>query len=563
MTDSLNIKEPGGKKVLIVGGVAGGASAAARLRRLDERAEIILFERGEHVSFANCGLPYYIGGVIEERDRLLVQTPDALRRRFRIDVRTQSEVTAVHPDRRTVTVASLDRGVYEERYDALVLAPGAKPVRPPIPGIDEVPHLYTLRNLADTDRIRMRATDPAVRRAVVVGGGFIGVEMAENLRHLGLDVALVEAAPHILAPFDPEMARLVERELAGHGVRLITGQPVAAFEPGAGGASAVVLANGEKLDADLVLLAIGVRPDTDFLRGSGIELGPRGHIVVDEHMRTSAPDVYAVGDAAEIIDYVTGSRTAVPLAGPANRQGRIAADNIAGIPSVYRGAQGTAIVKTFGLAAAVTGLNEKTLKRLGMPHRTVTLHPGHHAGYYPGAAPMALKLLFGEDGRVLGAQAVGREGVDKRIDVIAAVLRMNGTVHDLAELELSYAPPFSSAKDPVNVAGFMAENALAGLTDPVGCDRLEGLDPDRVMLLDVRNPDECRGGMLEGAVNIPLDELRGRLGELDRDKEIWVYCQVGLRGYLAERILAQHGFKAKNITGGWRTLSCAGPAGGR
>jgi NADPH-dependent 2,4-dienoyl-CoA reductase/sulfur reductase-like enzyme/rhodanese-related sulfurtransferase len=563
MTDSLNIKEPGGKKVLIVGGVAGGASAAARLRRLDERAEIILFERGEHVSFANCGLPYYIGGVIEERDRLLVQTPDALRRRFRIDVRTQSEVTAVHPDRRTVTVASLDRGVYEERYDALVLAPGAKPVRPPIPGIDEVPHLYTLRNLADTDRIRMRATDPAVRRAVVVGGGFIGVEMAENLRHLGLDVALVEAAPHILAPFDPEMARLVERELAGHGVRLITGQPVAAFEPGAGGASAVVLANGEKLDADLVLLAIGVRPDTDFLRGSGIELGPRGHIVVDEHMRTSAPDVYAVGDAAEIIDYVTGSRTAVPLAGPANRQGRIAADNIAGIPSVYRGAQGTAIVKAFGLAAAVTGLNEKTLKRLGMPHRTVALHPGHHAGYYPGAAPMALKLLFGEDGRVLGAQAVGREGVDKRIDVIAAVLRMNGTVHDLAELELSYAPPFSSAKDPVNVAGFMAENALAGLTDPVGCDRLEGLDPDRVMLLDVRNPDECRGGMLEGAVNIPLDELRGRLGELDRDKEIWVYCQVGLRGYLAERILAQHGFKAKNITGGWRTLSCAGPAGGR
>jgi len=563
MTDSLNIKEPGGKKVLIVGGVAGGASAAARLRRLDERAEIILFERGEHVSFANCGLPYYIGGVIEERDRLLVQTPDALRRRFRIDVRTQSEVTAVHPDRRTVTVASLDRGVYEERYDALVLAPGAKPVRPPIPGFDEVPHLYTLRNLADTDRIRMRATDPAVRRAVVVGGGFIGVEMAENLRHLGLDVALVEAAPHILAPFDPEMARLVERELAGHGVRLITGQPVAAFEPGAGGASAVVLANGEKLDADLVLLAIGVRPDTDFLRGSGIELGPRGHIVVDEHMRTSAPDVYAVGDAAEIIDYVTGSRTAVPLAGPANRQGRIAADNIAGIPSVYRGAQGTAIVKAFGLAAAVTGLNEKTLKRLGMPHRTVTLHPGHHAGYYPGAAPMALKLLFGEDGRVLGAQAVGREGVDKRIDVIAAVLRMNGTVHDLAELELSYAPPFSSAKDPVNVAGFMAENALAGLTDPVGCDRLEGLDPDRVMLLDVRNPDECRGGMLEGAVNIPLDELRGRLGELDRDKEIWVYCQVGLRGYLAERILAQHGFKAKNITGGWRTLSCAGPAGGR
>lgn len=550
------------QKVLIVGGVAGGASAAARLRRLDEHAEIILFERGGHVSFANCGLPYYIGGVIEDRDRLLVQTPEALRRRFRIDVRTQSEVIAVHPERRTVTVRSRDRGEYEERYDALVLSPGARPVRPPIPGIDDVPHLYTLRNLADTDRIRARATDPSVRRAVVVGGGFIGVEMAENLRRLGLDVTLVEAAPQVLAPLDPEMARMVERELAGHGVRLRVGRTVAAFESGPAGGAVIVLDGGEKLPADLVLLAAGVRPDTDFLRGSGIELGPRGHIVVDGHMRTNVPDVYAVGDAVETTDWVTGNRIAVPLAGPANRQGRIAADNIAGIPSVYRGTQGTFIVKAFGLAAAATGLNEKTLKRLGMPYRTVTVHPGHHAGYYPGAEPMALKLLFGEDGRVLGAQAVGRAGVDKRIDVIAAVLRMNGTVHDLADLELSYAPPYSSAKDPVNMAGFLAENVLAGLTDPIGFDRLGERDPGRVQLVDVRNPEECRGGMLEGAVNIPLDELRDRLGELDPDKEIWVYCQAGLRGYLAERILAQRGFRVKNITGGWRTIVCARPAGG-
>lgn len=547
------------KKVLIVGGVAGGASAATRLRRLDEHADIILFERGEHVSFANCGLPYYIGGVIEERGKLLVQTPEKLHRRFRIDVRTFSEVTAVHPDRRTVTVRSRERGEYEETYDALVLAPGAKPVRPPIPGIGDVPHLYTLRNIADTDRIRARATDPAVRRAVVVGGGFIGIEMAENLRELGLDVTLVEAAPQVLAPLDPEMARMVELELADRGVRLCIGQAVTGFEAGPGSAATVVLDGGKKLEADLVILAIGVRPDTDFLRDSGIALGPRGHIVVDEHLRTNVPDVYAVGDAIETADFITQGRTAVPLAGPANRQGRIAADNIAGIPSVYRGVQGTSIVKVFGLVAASTGLNEKTLKRLEKPYHAVTLHPSHHAGYYPGAEAMTLKLLFGEDGQVLGAQGVGKAGVDKRIDVIAAVIRMNGTVRDLADLELGYAPPFSSAKDPVNMAGYMAENVLAGLTDTVGLEDVDRLDPARVTLVDVRNPAECSGGMLEGAVNIPLDELRERLGELDRDKEIWVYCQVGQRGYLAERILAQHGFRAKNITGGWRSYKNGRP----
>lgn len=548
------------KKVLIVGGVAGGASAATRLRRLDEQADIVLFERGEHVSFANCGLPYYIGGVIEERDKLLVQTPDKLARRFRIDVRTFSEVTAVHPERKTVTVRSKDRGEYEESYDALILSPGAKPLRPPIPGINDVPELYTLRNLADTDRIRQRATEKGVRRAVVVGGGFIGIEMAENLRELGLDVDLVEAAPQVMAPLDPDMARMIERELARGGVGLHIGQAVTGFETGSDGSSVVVLADGGKLAADLVVLAIGVAPDTGFLRDSGIAIGPRGHIIVDERLRTNVPDVYAVGDAIETKDFVTGGRATVPLAGPANKQGRIVADVVAGRDAVYRGVQGSSIVKVFGLTAASTGLNEKTLRRLDMPYRAVTVHPGHHAGYYPGAETMTLKLLFSpEDGRVLGAQAVGAAGVDKRIDVVAAVLRMNGTVHDLADLELSYAPPYSSAKDPVNMAGFLAQNVLDGLTDVVGVDQLETLDPAAVTLVDVRNPAECTGGVLDGAVNIPLDELRDRLGELDPAKEIWVYCQVGLRGYLAERILAQHGFRVKNVTGGWRSFAQARP----
>lgn len=552
--------EPKRKKVLIVGGVAGGASTATRLRRLDEHADIILFERGGHVSFANCGLPYYIGGVIEERGKLLVQTPEALKRRFRIDVRTFSEVTAVNPDRRTVTVRSRERGQYEESYDALVLSPGAKPLLPPIPGIGDTPNLFTLRNLEDTDRIKERASESDVRRAVVVGGGFIGIEMAENLRELGLDVTLIEAASQIMPPLDPELARMLERELLANGVRLRIGQAVTGFETAPDHSSVVVLENGDKIAADLILLAIGVRPDTDFLRGSGLRLGERGHIVVDERLRTNLPDVYAVGDAIETFDFVTGNRTAVPLAGPANRQGRIAADNIAGILSVFRGVQGTAIVKAFRLTAASTGLNEKTLKRLGKPYHAVFVHPGHHAGYYPGARQMTLKLLFDGEGRVLGAQVVGAEGVDKRIDVIATVIRMGGTVYDLADLELSYAPPFSSAKDPVNMAGFLAENVLTGKTEVITPDRLADRDPELVTLVDVRNPIECEGGMIEGAVNIPLDDLRDSLDELDPRKEIWVYCQVGLRGYLASRILAQHGFRVKNVTGGWRSFANTQPS---
>lgn len=540
------------KKVIIVGGVAGGASAATRLRRLDEHAEIILFERGEFVSFANCGLPYYIGDVITERDKLLVQTPEALYRRFGIDVRTFSEVVSVQTADKTVTIRSKDRGTYTENYDALILSPGAKPMQPPIPGLDTAKHVYTLRNIPDMDNIKARVSNGRVRHAAVIGGGFIGVEMAENLRELGLDVTLIEAMPQIMAPLDQEMAYILEQEMRKHGVALKLGKPVTAFR-NEDNQVTVQLGEEEAVTADLVILAIGVQPDTGFLRDSGIALGPRGHILVDEHLRTNAQDVYAVGDAVETTDYVTGSPAAIPLAGPANKQGRIAANQIAGMRGVYKGTQGTSIIKVFDLVGAATGLNERRLKQSGIEYRTVTVHPGSHAGYYPGATQMTLKLLFGLDGRVLGAQAVGADGVDKRIDVIATVIRLRGSVSDLTELELAYAPPFSSAKDPVNMAGYLAENVLGGLTEVISTELLDQLDPEQVMLVDVRNPSECSGGMIPGAVNIPLDDIRDRLDEFDPEKEIWVYCQVGLRGYLASRILAQRGFKVKNLTGGWRS----------
>ncbi|PDO09960.1 MAG: CoA-disulfide reductase [Candidatus Reconcilbacillus cellulovorans] len=537
-----------GQKVVIVGGVAGGMSAAARLRRLDETADIVVLERGEAVSFANCGMPYHIGGVIPERSRLLVQTPESLRRRFRLDVRTLSEVVRVDPSRKIVEVRDLKSGrTYVEPYDALVLAPGAKPVVPPVPGID-APHVMTLRNLRDMDRIREAATRPGVRRAVIVGGGFIGIEMAENFRRLGLETAIAEMADHVLPPLDPEMAAIIEKELTDHGVRLVLGDGLEAVRE-----SEVVLRSGRTLPADLVVLAAGVRPDTDFLRDSGIALGERGHILVDEDMRTNVPDVYAVGDAVETFDAVHGGKAAVPLAGPANRQGRIAADRIAGWPSVYRGAVGTAIVRAFGLTAACTGANETALRRRGVPFRTVTVHANSHASYYPGAAPMALKLLFGDDGRVFGAQAVGADGVDKRIDVIATVVRLRGTVFDLADLELAYAPPYSSAKDPVHLAAYQAENVLRGLIDVCTYRDVQNRDAERTTLVDVRSPAEYAAGHIAGAVNIPVDDLRRRLGELDRDREIWTYCEVGFRGYIAARLLRQHGFRAKNLTGGFRT----------
>lgn len=540
-----------GKKVLVVGGVAGGASAAARLRRLDENAEIIMFERDEHISFANCGLPYYIGENIKERSKLLVQTPQGMQARFNIDVRIHSEVIKVNTARKTVTVNSKDRGSYEEAYDYLVLSPGSKAIRPPIPGIDS-DKIFTLRNIPDTDTIKRFVDKQEVQKAVIIGGGFIGVEMAENLKDRGLEVALVEAAPHILAPFDADMAVLVEKELEQNGVRLLLHDGVKAFAD-KGDTIAVVLHSGTQLTADTVILAIGVTPDTGFLQDSGIKLGAKGHILVNESLETSCPGVYAVGDAIEVVDFITRQNVAVPLAGPANKQGRIAADNIAGLTSVYKGTLGTAILKVFGLTAACTGNNARNLKRLDIPYKVIDVHPASHASYYPGALPMTLKLIFNAAGEILGAQGVGSAGVDKRIDVIASVIRLNGKVADLAELELSYAPPFSSAKDPVNIAGYVAGNVLAGLTETFTYDELADYDREKTVLLDVRTELEFQNGHLAGAINIPVDKLRGELDKLDKNKLILAYCQVGQRGYYASRILSQHGFTVKNMTGGYKS----------
>jgi NADPH-dependent 2,4-dienoyl-CoA reductase/sulfur reductase-like enzyme/peroxiredoxin family protein/rhodanese-related sulfurtransferase/TusA-related sulfurtransferase len=541
------------KKVLIVGGVAGGASAAARLRRLDENAEIILFERDEYISFANCGLPYYIGESIKEREKLLVQTPEAMKARFNIDVRNNSEVTGIDPSRKVITVNSKKNGVYEESYDALILSPGARAIRPNIPGIQS-DKIFTLRNIPDTDRIKSLVDRNGVNSAVVIGGGFVGVEMAENLRDRGLSVTLVEAAPHILAPFDSDVVVIPEKELTENGVRLILGDGVKAFHED-GGSVEVTLQSNTKLIADLVILAIGVTPETGFLKDCGLEFGPKGHILVNEHMQTKLEGIYAVGDAVEVVDYVTKQKTAIPLAGPANKQGRIAADNVAGIPSKFKGSQGTSIIKVFGLTAAATGANERTLQRAGIQYKTITIHPVSHASYYPGAIPMTLKLIFNEEGRVLGAQGVGYDGVDKRIDVIATALRLGGTVEDLAELELSYAPPFSSAKDPVNMAGFVAQNVLAGRSHITTWDEVNEMNREDYILVDVRTEEEFENGHVEGAVNIPVDSLRSRLSELDPNKTIVEYCQVGLRGYVADRILSQHGYQVCNVTGGYKSAS--------
>ncbi|GGH41940.1 CoA-disulfide reductase [Paenibacillus silvae] len=539
------------KKVLIVGGVAGGASAAARLRRLDEQAEIIMFEKGPYISFANCGLPYYIGGTIEERERLLVQTPKGMQDRFNIDVRTESEVIAVDSSKRTVQVRSVERGVYEESYDELILSPGARPMVPDLPGKDN-PLIYTVRNIPDIDRIKEQVSSRNNQNSIVIGGGFIGVEMAENLKEAGLDVTLVEGNDQLLTPFDPELAAALAQEMQQHGVHLLFSQRVQGFrtlDQGIG----VELSDGLVLSADMVILAIGVTPDTSFLQNSGVALGARGHIVVNEKMETSVPHIYAVGDAIEVKDYIHGTQTAIPLAGPANKQGRIVADQIAGLPTTYKGTQGTSIIKVFGLTGASTGTNEKTLKRLNKAYRTVTVHPASHASYYPGSSAVTLKLLFAPEGQILGAQAVGYEGVDKRIDDIAVAIHYGGNVRDLTELELSYAPPYSSAKDPVNMIGYAAENILDGRVNSFTYDQLAERDPAGSILLDVRSDLEHRNGNIPDSMSIPVDELRHRLAELDVSKEIWVYCQVGLRGYTATQILRQHGYQVKNLSGGYKT----------
>lgn len=540
-------------KLIIVGGVAGGASAAARARRLSEDAEIILFERGPDVSFANCGLPYYVGGQIAERDHLLVSTPEQFRTRFRLDVRIRSSVVSIDRGRKTLRVHDLVTGrEYEERYDKLILAPGAAPLRPPIPGVD-LPGVFTLRNLADVDRIKARV-DKGVQRAVVVGAGFIGLELAENFIHRRVATTVVELQDQVLPPLDKEMTTPILETLRSNGVQVLLGQSATAFEPSPAGLQ-VTLKSGEQLPAELVILGVGVRPENTLAVEAGLDVGPRGGIRVNEHLQTSDPDIYAVGDAIEVRDYVTGDPAQVPLAGPANRQGRIAADHAFGRPSRYRGTQGTAIVGVFGRTAAMTGASEKTLRRSNRPFRKIYVHPGHHAGYYPGAETMTLKLLFDpQTGTLLGAQGVGGAGVDKRIDVLAVALQAGMTVYDLEEMELAYAPQYGSAKDPVNMAGFVAAGLLRGdhpqidaewlLAQPVG---------SRPFLLDVRTPQEFAAGHIPGAVNVPIDELRSRLNELPTNRSIATYCQVGQRGYLATRILRQAGLAAGNIGGGYRT----------
>jgi NADPH-dependent 2,4-dienoyl-CoA reductase/sulfur reductase-like enzyme/rhodanese-related sulfurtransferase len=543
-------------KLLIVGGVAGGASAAARARRLSEDAEIILFERGPDVSFANCGMPYYLGDEIGERDKLLVVTPERLRQRYRLDVRTRTSVEAIDRQARKVRVRDLVRGrEYEESYDKLILAPGAAPIRPPLPGVD-LPGVFTLRNLHDMDRIK-ETLDRDVRHAVVIGAGFIGLELAENLVRRGVGATVVELQEQVMPPLDPEMTTPIARHLAAHGVTLLLGDSAEAFERGADGLT-VALKSGRRLPAQLVVLGVGVRPESRLAVAAGLAVGPRGGIRVNEHMQTSDPDVYAVGDAVEVKDFVTGEPSQVPLAGPANRQGRIAADHVFGHGSRYRGTQGTAVVRVFDLTAALTGASEKTLRRLGRPYRKVYVHPAHHAGYYPGAQPMMLKVLFEpESGKLLGAQAVGGAGVDKRIDVLAVAIQAGMTVFDLEEMELAYAPQYGSAKDPVNMAGFVAAGLLRGEHPQVSVEELPAADAagadGQPLLLDVRTPREFAAGHIPGAVNIPVDELRSRLGELPRGRRIAVYCQVGQRGYLATRMLLQAGLQAANLGGGFET----------
>ncbi len=540
-------------KIIIIGGVAGGASAAARARRLSEDARIVLFERGPDVSFANCGLPYYVGGEIDKRDKLLVTTPDRLRSRFGLDVRTQTSVESIDRVAKTVRARDLAWGrEYEESYDKLILAPGAAPLRPPIPGID-LPGIFTLRNLQDVDRIKGRV-DQAIDKAVVVGAGFIGLELAENLVRRGVATTVVELQDQVLPPFDREMTTPLAGHLTSKGVMLLLGQSAEAFESTPDGL-VVLLKSGEKLLTRLVILGIGVRPESGLAVQAGLEVGPRGGIRVNEHLQTNDPDIYAVGDAIEVTDFVLGGPAQVPLAGPANRQGRLAADHIFGRAARYRGTQGTAIVRVFDRTAAMTGASEKLLHRAGRPYRKVYVHPAHHAAYYPGAEAMTLKLLFDpETGRVLGAQAVGGSGVDKRIDVLAMAIQAGMTVFDLEEAELAYSPQYGSAKDPVNMAGFVAAGLLRGDHPQLDVeDVLDRPEGQRPYLLDVRTPEEFAASHIPGALNIPVDELRRRLGEVPRDREVAAYCQVGQRGYLATRILLQAGFRAANIGGGYKT----------
>jgi len=546
--------DSGRRRVLIVGGVAGGASCAARLRRLDESVEIVVFERGPYVSFANCGLPYYVGNVISDERALLVASREMFRTRFNVDVQTETEVTAIERGARVITVRDLRTGTSRtERYDALVLSPGAAPIRPPLPGVD-LPGVFAVRTIPDSRRIRSWIAERHAERAVVVGGGFIGLEMVENLRKRELAVTVLEKLPQLMPPLDPEMAVPLQKHLVATGVQLHLGDGLARIEAQDEGGLVVVAESGARLPADLVILAIGVRPETALAKAAGLPLGSRGGIVVDAQMRTPDPYIWAVGDAVEAPDVVTGQETVLPLAGPANRQGRVAAEAIAGRVTSFRGVQATAVVGVLGLTVASTGASEKGLRRAGIARfEKVYLHPGHHAGYYPGARPIHLKLLFSvPDGRILGAQAVGTEGVEKRIDVIATAIQFRGTVHDLAEAELCYAPQYGAAKDPVNLAGMLAVNVLTGDMPVADWQELSRTD---ALVLDVREPDEFAAGHIPNTVNLPLSQLRSRIGELPRERDLWLCCVVGQRAYYATRFLTQRGYRVRNLSGGYTTYT--------
>jgi len=535
-------------KTIIIGGVAGGATAAARLRRLDEKAEIIILERGEYVSFANCGLPYYIGGVITDREDLTLQTPQSFKARFHIDVRVLNEAVKINPNTKTVTVKNLRTGeIYEETYDNLILSMGAEPIRPNIEGADGS-NVFTLRNIPDTLKIKNYIDTAKPRLAVVIGGGYIGVEMAENLVEAGLKVAIVELADHLIAPLDFDMAADVHRYIKSKGVYLHLNNGVKAIN-----GNTVILQNGE-ITADMIILSVGVRPETAIAKDAGIELNPRGSIVVNNKMQTNIPDVYAVGDAVEVEDFITKKPAFIPLAGPANKQGRIAADNIAEYESVYTGTQGSAVLKLFDMTVATTGLNEKSAQAAGIDYDKTYTYSASHATYYPGAAQMSIKALWDKKTlKIIGAQIVGFDGVDKRMDVLATAIRFGAKITDLTTLELCYAPPFGSAKDPVNMLGFVAENIVSGKLKQFFWHDVENLPRDgSVFLLDTRTPFEVMQGKINGFVNIPLDSLRQRINEIPKDKPVYVHCHSGLRSYLACRILTGNGYDCYNLAGGWR-----------
>ncbi|MDS0527806.1 CoA-disulfide reductase [Clostridium sp. SHJSY1] len=540
------------KKIIIIGGVAGGASTAARLRRLDENSEIIMFEKGEYISFANCGLPYYIGETIVEREKLIVQTVEEMSAKFNLDIRNLSEVIKIDKENKKVTVKEYKTGnIYEEGYDVLVLSPGAKPLKPGIPGIDDCENLFTLRNIPDTDKIKDYVDNQKPKKAVVIGGGFIGLEMAENLHERGLNITVVEASDQVMAPLDIEMASIIHEHLIDKNVSLILKDGVKEFKDKG---RRIILNSGKEIDVDIIILSIGVKPETTIAKEADLELNERDAIIVDKYMKTSDENIYALGDAIEVMDFVNKRLTMIPLAWPANRQGRIVADNICGKNIEYKGTLGSSVAKVFDYTVATTGNNEKTLKRLGIEYKAIHIHPGSHAGYYPGSFPIALKMLFDpKNGRVFGAQGVGMDGVEKRIDIIATAIKGNINVYDLQDIEVCYAPPYNSAKDPVNMLGYYASNIIEGLVDTIQWYEIDNLNKENSIIIDVREAFELTTGELDNSIHIPLGELRDRLNEIPKDKNVYVTCQVGQRGYVGCQVLKHHGIDAINVDGGIKT----------